>query len=221
MRYTRPSRFFTRSARNRSVPIPISAASGENTSLLAIGVSSSSSPNTCTLETAGAAQTPSLVVAESPTFTRPGLCMNESKLATTAALTVGGEFEAVTLAVEELSLRFGSGVLALTVAVSLITLVCATLQLTWTTTVNVAVSPFGKLAMVQVMAPVLPTAGSKQVQALAPEFETKVVPAGRLSVSVTLAALFGPLLATVIVYVMLVPVSTVPGEAVFVTARSA
>jgi hypothetical protein len=51
--------------------------------------------------------------------------------------------------------------------------------------------------------------------------ETTVVFAGRVSVSVTFAAVAGPLFVTVIVYVMLLPASTGFGVPVFVTARSA
>ncbi len=54
-------------------------------------------------------------------------------------------------------------------------------------------------AMVQVMAPVPPAAGVVQLKVgpLVCEAETKVVPAGTLSVSVTLVASEGPSFSTV------------------------
>src|SRR5439155_918343 len=50
--------------------------------------------------------------------------------------------------------------------------------------------------------------------------ETKVTPAGKVSVSVTPVAVLGPPLATVTTYVMVCPARTGSGESVLVTARS-
>ncbi len=64
---------------------------------------------------------------------------------------------------------------------------------------NVAVTPFGSEAMVQVMVPVLPTDGVVQLNAGPVVWfsETNVVSAGSVSVRVTVEASEGPLFVTV------------------------
>jgi hypothetical protein len=125
--------------------------------------------------------------------------MDERTVLATAVLTTGGALDAVTVAVAELLATVGSGVLELTLAVLAIVTPFTTLQLRFATTVNVAMAPLGMLPSEHVIVPPAPTGGSTQVQPFAGECETKVVPADRLSVRVTAAALFGPLLMRVIV----------------------
>ena len=195
-------------------------ASGKNASLPLVGVSSSSSLQTWTLDTAGAGQAPSLVVADSPTLIKL-LSGGQGEAVATAAVTLGGVLETDTPAVDALLARAGSGVAERTVAVLLMTDAFETAQPILTTTVNVAVAPLARLTALQLIRPALPTSGVVQAQPLGIELETKVVPAGRLSSSVTLTAAFGPLFVTVIEYVTFVPVSTELAEAVLTTARSA
>jgi hypothetical protein len=114
----------------------------------------------------------------------------------------------------------GSVVPLVTVAVFVI--VPDVLAETWTTREIVADAPEASVAAVQLTVPAAPTAGVVHVNA-GPAIwvdETKVVPAGSRSESVTVAAALGPALATVIVYARLVPGVTVAG-AVFVTETSA
>ena len=172
------------------------------------------------LDTAGAGQARSLVVADNPTLIKvPSGGQREASA--TAAVTVGGGLETDTPAVDALLARFGSGVAERTIAVLLMTDAFETAQSILRTTVNVAVAPLASVTALQLIRPAPPTCGAVQTQPLGIELETKVVPAGRLSSSVTSAAKFGPLFVTVIVYVAFVPVSTVPAEAVLTTARSA
>ena len=94
---------------------------------------------------------------------------------------------------------FGSLVAAETVAVLLMTVPAATLAPTWTMSVKVWVAPAARLAIVQVTVPLPPTAGVVQLKPAGAVSETKVVPAGRVSVRLTLWAALGPALATVMV----------------------
>ena len=77
----------------------------------------------------------------------------------------------------------------------------ATSELTFTTSVKVAVVPPARLAMLQLTAPVPPTVGTLHVKVgpLSWVNETNVVLAGIASLSTTLAASLGPGLVTVIV----------------------
>src|SRR5439155_3187531 len=109
-----------RSAFNRSVPIPKSLASGENASLPLVDVLSSSSLQTRMLDTAGAGQARSLVVADNPTLIKVP-SGGQSEASATAAVTVGGGLETDTPAVDALLARFGSGVAERTIAVLLMT----------------------------------------------------------------------------------------------------
>jgi len=79
------------------------------------------------------------------------------------------------------------------VAVLLMDAPLATLQLTATTTVNVAESPFAIEAFVQVMVPVPPAGRVLQVQPAGFDCETTVTPEGNVSLTVTLLAGAGPL----------------------------
>ena len=69
--------------------------------------------------------------------------------------------------------------------------------------------------------PIPPTAGVIDVHPAGALKLTNVVLPGTSSVSVTLDAASGPMLRTLIVYVMFSPGSTAAGDAVFVTSRSA
>ena len=66
---------------------------------------------------------------------------------------------------------------------------------TLTTSVKVCPAPAARVAVVQLTVPVVPTAGVVQVNVVPEPWlrETNVVPAGRVSVSVTLCASEGPL----------------------------
>src|SRR5205814_1651529 len=82
---------------------------------------------------------------------------------------------------------------------------------------NVALAPLANEAMVQTIGPVPLQLNAGPVVWFA---ETKVMPAGTVSVSVTLAAFDGPAFAAVTVYVTFVCAGVAPG-ALFVTVRSA
>ena len=107
-----------------------------------------------------------------------------------------------------------------TVAELVITVPGAVPAFTFAINVNVVVVLAAIVAFVQVS---LPPAGAGQLHVPAGEvdIEVKVVFAGRTSVSVTFAAGAGPLLVTVMVYVIGLPASTGFGVAVLVTAKSA
>jgi len=108
---------------------------------------------------------------------------------------VGGGLEAVVVAVIELLFELGSGIEELTVAVLLITVPSATEQFTEATKVMVSDPPDARDANVTVRLFPEPLQTPPPVE----EHETKVVEAGRLSVTVTDVAVFGPLLVTVTV----------------------
>jgi len=108
---------------------------------------------------------------------------------------VGGGLEAVVVVVEELLVGSGSNVKALTVAVLLITVPSATEQFTEATKVMVSDPPEVRDANVTVRLFPEPPQTPPPVEA----HETKVVSAGRLSVTITDVAVSGPLLVTVTV----------------------
>jgi hypothetical protein len=124
------------------------------------------------------------------------------------------------LAVAVLLADLGSLVDELTVAGLLITVPAAVPAFTFNATVNVP-EPAAKLGLVQVMVPVLPTAGVVQDHPAAGVIEANVVFAGVVSVSATAVAVLGPALATTCVYVMLLPACTGTGLSVLVIERSA
>jgi len=108
----------------------------------------------------------------------------------------------------------------------LITVFPGTLVFSSTMYANVAVLALVMLALrVQVLVPVPPTGGFVQFHVPVPPVrvtETNVVLAGVLKVTVGVVAVFGPLLMTTTVKVILPPGETGLGAAVFdVTARSA
>jgi hypothetical protein len=107
----------------------------------------------------------------------------------------GGALEAVVVAVAELLAVSGSGVKELTVAVLLITVPSATEQFTVATKVMLSDSPDARDANVTVRLLPEPPQTPPPVE----EHETKVVSAGRLSVTVTDVAVAGPLFVTVTV----------------------
>src|SRR5205814_1610558 len=88
---------------------------------------------------------------------------------------------------------------------------------------NVAVAPLVSSPRLQVVVPVPPPGGVEQVNAgpAVCDSETNVVFAGTASLSATVKASDGPLLVTLIVYVMLEPPVAEEGEPLFVTATSA
>ena len=110
-------------------------------------------------------------------------------------MIVGGGLEAVVVAVAELLLVSGSGVKELTVAELLIAVPSATEQFTLATKVMVSDSPDAKDANVTVRLFPEPPQTPPPVE----EHETKVVSAGRLSVTITDVAGSGPLFITVTV----------------------
>ena len=110
-------------------------------------------------------------------------------------MIVGGGLEAVVVAVAELLVVLESSAEELTVAVLLITVPSATEQFTVATKVMVSDSPAAKDANVTVRLFPEPLQTPPPVE----KHETKVVSAGRLSVTVTDVAVAGPLLVTVTV----------------------
>lgn len=90
----------------------------------------------------------------------------------------------------------GSGVGDEALAVLVIVVPAAVPGLTRTTRVIAAGVPVERLPVVHETLPVPPTAGDVQVQPLGAVTERNVVLVGTASVSVTLAALLGPLLVT-------------------------
>ena len=113
-------------------------------------------------------------------------------------VTKSASVESATTSVADALLfaELGSGVLELTVAISVIVVPCAVPGVTFNTTGKLAV-PGAKLASVQVIVPALPTAGVMQDQPLGNGVScTKVVSGGVLSLNVTLVAVLGPALVT-------------------------
>jgi hypothetical protein len=107
----------------------------------------------------------------------------------------GGRFEAVVVAIAELLFVMGSGVDELTIDVLLNTVLLATERFIEPTRVVVADTP----AAIEVKVTVRLLPEPAQTPPPVEEHETKVVEAGRLSVTVTSAASPGLLLATMIV----------------------
>ena len=108
-------------------------------------------------------------------------------------MIIGGGLEAVVVAVAESLVVSGSGVNELTVAVLLIAVPSATEQLTLATKVMVSDCP--EVSSGNVTVRLLPE--PPQTPPPVEEQETKVVSAGRSSVTVTDVAVSGPLLVTV------------------------
>ena len=101
------------------------------------------------------------------------------------------ELETVSVAVAVLFAVFGSPAVGATDAVCVIVVPLATVVLTFTTYVNVAVALADKLAILHVGVPVV-----VQVQPAGPVRETNVVFAGSGSLNVTVVAEAGPPLVT-------------------------
>src|SRR5262245_57858726 len=107
----------------------------------------------------------------------------------------GGGLEACAVAVAELLAELESNADELTVAVSLMTAPSATEQFTLATRVMVAEAPGASEVNVTVrLAPEPP-----HTPPLVAAHETKVVEAGRLSLTFTLVAVSGPLLTTLMI----------------------
>src|SRR5207248_4326830 len=88
---------------------------------------------------------------------------------------------------------------------------------------NVAAAPLMSVPMLQVTVPVPPPGGVEHVNAgpAVCDSDTNVALAGTASLSATVSASDGPLLVTLIVYVILDPPATEGGDPLFVTATSA
>jgi hypothetical protein len=97
-----------------------------------------------------------------------------------------------------LSFAFVSAVVEVTVAVLLMTVSFATEGSMLTVSVKTAL-PTGNEAIELVTVPPAPTAGVVEVQPAGAENETKLVPAGSVSLKETFSAASGPLFVTVIV----------------------
>jgi hypothetical protein len=108
---------------------------------------------------------------------------------------VGGGLEAVVVVVAELSIRLGSSVKELTVAVLLICEPSASAQSTLATSVTVSDCPDARDANEILRLLFEPPHTPPPVD----EHDTNVVSAGRVSVTVTDVAASGPLFVTVIV----------------------
>ena len=115
---------------------------------------------------------------------------------------------------------FGSEVAEEAVAVFESTVPLATVAPTLTVSVKTAL-PTPRLGVEHDTVPPAPTAGMVQDHPTGDASDTKVVPTGSGSVSDTVAALLGPALATVMVYVRLLPALTGSGVSTFVTDRLA
>src|SRR5688500_13159069 len=89
------------------------------------------------------------------------------------------------VSVSALFAAFVSVVVEATVAVLVIVPPWGTLELTFTTSVNVAVSPAARVAAVAVTVPVPPAGGVVGVNPAGAAKDTNVVPTGMTSVSVT------------------------------------
>lgn len=127
-----------------------------------------------------------------------------------------------TTAVAVLFARFGSFVPDVTEAVSMICVPLGTPETTFTTTVNAVLppEPDGTSGFEQIM---LPTVVHVQPAAPLPEatIDWNVVFAGIASLKTAFSASYGPLFATVCVYVIVPGERTIVGFAEFVTAKSA
>src|SRR5215470_13173704 len=99
------------------------------------------------------------------------------------------------VAVAVLLPAFGSVVALAAVAVLVMVAPLPTLALTLSTMVKVAVVPAANVALEKTTLPVPPTGGVVMVQPAGAVAETKVVLAGTASVTVTVCASLGPLLA--------------------------
>src|SRR6266550_1031280 len=86
--------------------------------------------------------------------------------------------------------------------------------------VKVALAPSGNCSARHDTFPMPPTAGLVQVQPAGASKEAKVVRAGGTSSRTTCAAVSGPALSTLIVYVMFAPARTGSGESLMATERS-
>src|SRR5215213_4144034 len=104
----------------------------------------------------------------------------------------------VVVAVPLLLAPFGSVVVVAAVAVFVMTVPSATAAPTLTTSVNTAL-PGARVAFVHEMLPVPPTAGAVHDQPPGDASETNVVIAGTVSLRLTVLALLGPALLTVMV----------------------
>src|SRR3977135_1441932 len=91
----------------------------------------------------------------------------------------------------------GSGVIELTVAVSVIRVPCAVFVFTFTVSTKVALTPLFKVAMVHVIAPLAPTAGVVHDQPAGVGNDTNVVLAGVAPEKLTAAAFAGPPLVAI------------------------
>src|SRR5439155_1115602 len=103
----------------------------------------------------------------------------------------------VVVAVDVLLPGVGSVVLLETFAVLDKVEPLASLALTLTTRVKVALAPAARVAAVVVTVPVPPTVGVVDVKPTGAVKDTKVVPVGTASVSATLCASLGPVLVRV------------------------
>src|SRR5439155_453008 len=124
-------------------------------------------------------------------------------------------------AVAALLAVLGSKVTELTVAVLVSVLPSGVLALTCATIVKLTVAPLAVGPVVQFTVPAEPTAGVVQVQPAGVMIDWNVVPGGSGSVTVTLAAVEGPLLLTTSVYVRFSPGRAGSGASVLVIERSA
>ena len=102
----------------------------------------------------------------------------------------------VVIMVAELFDEFGSDVLEDTFAVKVMVLPGGVLELTLTTTVNIALAPAARLGFVQVIDPVMPTAGVVQLHPGGALSDWNVVLDERVSESETLVAGSGPPFST-------------------------
>ena len=89
-----------------------------------------------------------------------------------------------------------SAVAALAVAVLVTVDPFGVAAFTLTTSVKIALAPLASEGFVSVIVPVPPTAGVVAVQSLGCDSDTNVVPAGKVSLTDTLAASVGPAFVT-------------------------
>ena|SRR5436190_3837739 len=106
---------------------------------------------------------------------------------------------ASSVAVAELLLELGSADVVVTVAVLAMDVLHGTLALSLTVILNTPGSSVASAGFVQVMVPVVPTPGVVQVQPAACTKDWKVTLASKVSVRVTVLAVTGPPLETLIV----------------------
>src|SRR5437867_4243201 len=116
---------------------------------------------------------------------------------------------------------FGSLVPLVALAVFVMVVPAAVARFTFTTRVNVEEALTINDGLVAVTVPEAPTGGAVVAQPAGAVKETKVVFAGIASVSERPEESLGPLLVSVIVYVMLLPARTGSGVSIFLIARSA